>query len=113
MKLRDSYGIWIFVNLGVVTVLRVNYIVIFYFPRIVEGVKIQYNFRNFAVPHIVVGVNGRYINPNLYGWQICFPPPQAVFVLQLKNETLWLLLLAYYTSFGIIFGHQGLTLLPW
>ena len=45
--------------------------------------------------------------------------PQAGFLLQLKNgwrkiaETLWLLFLAYYTSFGIIFGHQGPKLLPW
>ena len=46
-------------------------------------------------------------------------PPQAVFLLQLKNgwrqidEALWLLLLAYYTSLGILFGHQGPKLLPW
>ena len=38
---------------------------------------------------------------------------QAVTLLQFKNgwrwiaETLWLVLLAYYTSFGIPFGHQG------
>ena len=44
---------------------------------------------------------------------------QAVFLLQLKNgwrqiaETLWLLLLAYYTSFGILFGHLRPKLLPW
>ena len=44
------------------------------------------------------------------------PPPKG---LQLQNgwrkiaETLWLLLLAYYTSFGILFGHQGPKLLPW
>ena len=58
------------------------------------------------------------LNPNLYrgGGGIC---PQAVFLLQLKNswcyiaEALWLLLLAYYTSFGILFGHVGPKLLPW
>ena len=32
---------------------------------------------------------------------------------RLALETLWLLLLAYYTSFGILFGHQGPKLLPW
>ena len=51
-------------------------------------------------------------NPNLYGGggEIC--PLQAVFLPQLKSgwrqiaETLWLLLLAYYTSFGILYGRS-------
>ena len=44
---------------------------------------------------------------------------QSGFLLQLKNgwreiaETLWLLLLAYCTSFGILLGHLGPKLLPW
>ena len=50
------------------------------------------------------------------GGQIC---PQAVFCYSSKTvgakiaETLWLLLLACYTSFGILSGHQGPKLLPW
>ena len=57
------------------------------------------------------------VNPtcNLYGANL---PPDS-FLLQLKNgwrsiaETLWLLLLACYTSFEIIFDNQGPKLLPW
>ena len=63
-----------------------------------------------------------FFNPRLYlGGGINLPP--GSFLLQLKNgwfyiaETLWLLLLAYYTSFGILFGilsgHQRPKLLPW
>ena len=50
------------------------------------------------------------------GGQI-FPP--GSFLAQFKNvwrkiaETFWLLLLAYYVSFGILSGHQGSKLLPW
>ena len=47
------------------------------------------------------------------------PHPPGSFLPQFKKdwrlivETLWVLLLAYYTSFGILFGHQGPKLLPW
>ena len=45
-------------------------------------------------------------------------PPGSFFAtaqkrLELDAEALWLLLLAYYTSFGILFGHQGPKLWPW
>ena len=45
--------------------------------------------------------------------------PRQFFLLQLKNgrreiaETFWLLMLSYYTSFGMLFGRQGPKLLPW
>ena len=57
-----------------------------------------------------------FFNPNLYGGGANLPPGSfstAHKRLALDSETLWLLLLAYYTSFGIPFGHQGPKLLPW
>ena len=54
-------------------------------------------------------------NPNLYegGGQI-YPPGSCFATVQKRwrqtAETLWLLLLAYYTSFDI---HQGAKQLPW
>ena len=58
MILQYSYRIGIFANPCIVVGFRVNYIMLFlcYVPQIVEGVKIQHNFRHFAVPRVVVGV---------------------------------------------------------
>ena len=56
-------------------------------------------------------------NPNLFGGGGKFAP-QAVFCYSSETVGARLLklcglLLAYYTSFGILFGHQGPKLLPW
>ena len=50
------------------------------------------------------------------GGQMC--PPRQFFAtaqkrLALDCRNVVTLLLAYYTSFGILFGHQGPELLPW
>ena len=47
---------------------------------------------------------------NLPPWQLSATAQKW---LALNCYTLWLLLLGYYTSFGILFSHQGPKLLPW
>ena len=54
-------------------------------------------------------------NPSLYGGGHFAPTAPGSFCYSSKTvaETLSLLLLAYYTSFSTLFGHQGPKLLPW